>query len=139
MKYVYPAVFTREEGSVYRVVVPDLPGCVTYGDNLADTIEMGRDAMAMWLCDAEAQYEDIPASSDMSAIECDSDSFVNLIDVDTEEYRQQNDTRAVKKTLTIPAWLNSRAEKAGVNFSHILQEALKSHLGVDDRANRQSS
>lgn len=139
MKYVYPAVFTREEGTAYRVVVPDLPGCVTYGDDLADTIEMGRDAIAMWLCDAEAKYEAVPAPSEISAIDHDSESFINLIDVDTEEYRQQNDTRAVKKTLTIPAWLNSRAEKAGVNFSQVLQEALKCHLGVEERARRQSS
>jgi len=139
MKYVYPAIFTREEPVGYSVVFPDLPGCITYGDDLADSMEMGRDAMAMWLCDAEAQYETIPSASDMSAIECSGESFVNLIDVDTSEYRQQNDTRAIKKTLTIPAWLNSRAEKAGVNFSHILQEALKSYLGVNDKGNKQPS
>ena len=57
---------------------------------------MGRDAMFMWLCDAEAQYETIPSASDMSAIKCSSGSFVNLIDVDTTDYRQQNDTRAIK-------------------------------------------
>ncbi len=59
-----------------------------------------------------------------------SNGFVNLIDIDTTEYRRINDSRAVKKTLTIPSWLNARAEKAGINFSQVLQDALRSHLGV---------
>jgi antitoxin HicB len=134
MKYVYPAVFTLESAGGYSVLFPDLPGCVTCGDNLADAIDMGRDALAMWICDAEDKNEMIPKPAKLTKIQFDKKaSFINLIDADTNAYRQQNDNRSVKKTLTLPAWLNIKAEKAGVNFSQILQEALKKHLNIEGR------
>jgi antitoxin HicB len=134
MKYVYPAVFTAEPEGSYGVLFPDLPGCVTCGDNLADAIDMGRDALVMWICDAEDKNEIIPKPSKLTEILYDKKaSFINLIDADTNAYRQQNDNRSVKKTLTLPAWLNIKAEKAGVNFSQILQEALKKHLNIEGR------
>lgn len=129
MKYAYPAIFTPENEGGYGVVVPDLPGCVTCGVTIVDAIEMARDAISMWLCDAEDKNENIPKASDSSAHKTPSGGFVNLIDADTAEYRRQNDNRAVKKTLTIPSWLNVKAEKAGINFSQILQEALRERLG----------
>lgn len=129
MKYVYPAIFTPEPEGGYCVMFPDLPGCITCGDTITEAIEMGRDALSMWLCDAENKNEPIPPASKLSDIQHDN-GFVNLIDTDTDEYRRLNDNRAVKKTLSIPSWLNAQAEKAGVNFSQILQDALKSHLGI---------
>ena len=129
MKYVYPAIFT-EENNNYNVSVPDLPGCFTFGTTIAEAIEMARDAIAMWLCDAENKYEEIPSPSKPQDITNDPNSFVNLIDVDTVEYRRENDNRAIKKTLSIPSWLNSKAEKAGINFSQTLQKALKEELGL---------
>jgi predicted RNase H-like HicB family nuclease len=84
MKYLYPAIFTPDENGIYNVIVPDLPGCVTYGEDIADAINMARDAIAMWLCDAEDKSEDIPAPSKMNAIPQPHDGFVNLIDVDTD-------------------------------------------------------
>lgn len=129
MKYVYPVTFTPEN-ECFNVAVPDLPGCFTFGDSLVDAIEMARDAISMWLCDAEDKDESIPAPSEIQDIDHGPESFINLIDVDTTQYRRENDNRAVKKTLSIPSWLNSRAEKAGVNFSQILQDALKSHLDI---------
>jgi len=131
MKYVYPAIFTND-GEYYNVRVPDLPGCFTFGNTLVDAIEMARDALSMWLCDAEDKKEIVPTPSEPQNITREPNSFVNLIDVDTIEYRRENDNRAVKKTLSIPSWLNAKAEKAGVNFSQILQNALKNHLGIDD-------
>lgn len=130
MKYVYPVIFTHEADSI-SVAVPDLPGCYTFGDNLVNAIEMARDAISMWLCDAEDKNEQVPESSNIEAIEHGPDSFINLIDIDTAVYRRENDTRAVKKTLTIPNWLNSKAEKAGINFSQTLQKALKQQLGLE--------
>ncbi|HUW63105.1 MAG TPA: type II toxin-antitoxin system HicB family antitoxin [Spirochaetia bacterium] len=129
MKYVYPAVFFPEGDGRYNVRVPDLPGCRTFGDNIADAIDMARDAVSMWLCDAEDKNEPIPKFSEPSALECPPEGYVSLIDADTTEYRRENDNRAVKKTLSIPSWLNAKAEKAGINFSQTLQDALKQRLG----------
>lgn len=129
MKYVYPAIFTLEDGS-YNVTIPDLPGCFTCGNTLVEAIEMARDAISMWLCDAENKGESIPSSSNANSIRYESGSFINLIDIDTVEYRSENDNHAVKKTLSIPNWLNIKAERAGINFSQTLQKALKQQLGI---------
>ncbi len=134
MKYVYPAIFTPLPSGEYDVRVPDLPGCITCGKDLADAIEMVQDAAAMWLTDAEDNQENIPSPSDKPAIE--SPQFINFIVADTDAYRRENDNRAVKKTLTIPSWLNSKAEKAGINFSQTLQNALKNQLNISDHARR---
>lgn len=130
MKYVYPVIFSRGNDA-YNVEVPDLPGCFTFGDTLVEAIEMSRDAIAMWLCDAEDKNESIPQPCESQNIKLSQNSFVNLIDVDTSEYRRENDNRAIKKTLSIPSWLNTKAEKAGVNFSQTLQKALKQQLGIE--------
>jgi predicted RNase H-like HicB family nuclease len=131
VKYVYPAIFTSEKEGGFCVLFPNLPGCVTCGATIADAIEMGQDALSMWLCDAEDKNEAIPQASETADVKHDKGSFVNLIVADTVVYRRENDARAVKKTLSIPSWLNAQGEKAGVNFSQILQDALKSHLGVE--------
>jgi len=128
VKYVYPAIFTPLPSDEYDVRIPDLPGCITCGKDLVDAIEMAEDAVAMWLCDAEDHHENIPDPS--KNLTTEQPQFVNLVVVDTLEYRRENDNRAVKKTLSVPSWLNVKAEKAGVNFSQILQDALKNHLGI---------
>jgi len=129
MKYVYPAIFTPLPSGEYDVRIPDLPGCITCGKDLADAIEMAEDAAAMWLCDAEDNQENIPSPSEK--LNANSPQFVNLVVADTTEYRRENDNRAVKKTLTIPNWLNTKAEKAGVNFSQLLQLALTNHMEIE--------
>ena len=125
-KYVYPAVLKEENNKVY-VRVPSLKVCNTVGDDFADAIEMARDAIEMWLCIAEDNGEEIPAADMQMESE---DGIVTLIDADTNEYRRITDNRAVKKTLTIPSWLNVKAEKAGINFSAVLQNALKEQLNI---------
>jgi len=129
MRYVYPAIFCEEDGKV-QVSVPDLTGTHTFGDNLADAIYMAQDAAEMWLWDAENNGEPIPAPTSVAELTpaLTGKEFVNLIALDTDEYRRQYDTRAVKKTLSIPAWLNYQAEKANVPFSQVLQEGLKRYL-----------
>ena len=127
MKYVYPALFTPLPSGEYDVRIPDLPGCITCGKDLADTIEMAEDAAAMWLCDAEDNQEKIPVPS--KELNVNHPQFLNFVVADIEEYHRENDNRAVKKTLTIPSWLNAKAEKAGINFSQTLQDALKERLG----------
>ena len=132
MKYVYPAIFTKEDNT-FLVSVPDLPGLHTFGESIAEAIYMCNDAMSMWLWDAENNNEIIPDASAYSDIEnfCENENqFVTLIAADTDEYRRQNDTRAIKKTLSIPAWLNFKAEEANAPFSQILQEGLKEYLEI---------
>ena len=136
MKYVYTAIFTPESDWGFSVQILDLPGCITCGDTIADAIEMAEDASAMWLCDAEDKHEAIPQASKLADVKCNKDSFLNLIVADTAKYRRENDNRAVKKTLSIPSWLNVQGEKAGVNFSQILQDGLKSHLGLEHQSVR---
>ena len=128
MKYAYGAVFTPLDDGCYAVKVPDLPGCRTCGDDLADAIFMAEDAVSMWLWDAENKGENIPPATPLPVVS--APQFTNYVLADTDEYRRKNDSRAVKKTLSLPAWLNSQAERAGVNFSQVLQDALKERLGI---------
>jgi antitoxin HicB len=130
MKYVYPAIFTPLPSGEYDVRIPDLPGCITCGKDLADAIEMTQDAVAMWLSDAEDNQEAVPTPSEKFTF--NSPQFINFIVADTDAYRRENDNRAVKKTLSIPSWLNSKAEKEGINFSQILQSALKNKLNISN-------
>lgn len=126
-KYVYPAIFEREKSGGYSVFFPDLEGCYTCGDDLTDSIYMAEDVLAFTLYDYEKDAKDIPAPSDPSALKADN-GFVNFIACDTLEYQKRNNNKAVKKTLTIPEWLNEAATAADINFSQLLQDALKAKL-----------
>lgn len=128
-KYVYPAVFHRndDDGS-YTVTFKDLPGCITEGHDLADAMYMAQDALEMWLWYTEDHKEAIPAPT--MGLKVTAPDFVNFIYADTSEYRKKNDSRAVKKTLSIPAWLNAAALEKNINFSQVLQDALKERIGV---------
>jgi len=125
MKYVYPAILFTDDNQV-GVKVPDLPGCFTFGETQADALLMAKDAIEMWLWDAENGNEPIPEPS--SDLPSDPNETVTLIAADTNEYRKAHDTKAVKKTVSIPAWLNYQAEQANAPFSQILQNALKDYL-----------
>lgn len=129
-RYVYPAVFTPEENGLYSVVFPDLEGCYTCGDNIEDAIRMAEDVLAFTLYDFEKEGREPPHPSSLAELSHKGGDFVNFVRCDTQEYRRRNSTRAVKKTLSVPEWLNDEAERAGLNFSQILQEALKEKLGV---------
>lgn len=129
MKYVYPAIIEPQDG-VYAVTVPDLPGCITFGETLADALEMAKDAIEMWLWDAENHAETIPPASTLETITPPENALVNLIAADTDVYRRNHETRAVKKTVSIPAWLNYKAEQANAPYSQILQEGLKEYLHI---------
>lgn len=123
-KYVYPAIFTPEDDGSYSIVFPDLEGCYTCGDNLEDSIEMAEDALALVLYGYEKDGREIPAPSARSAFSVSGNDFVNFIACDTMKYIKMYNNKAVKKTLTIPEWLNEAACAMGLNFSQILQEAL---------------
>ncbi|MDR3072190.1 MAG: type II toxin-antitoxin system HicB family antitoxin [Clostridiales Family XIII bacterium] len=134
MKYAYPAIFTEEEGKIL-VEVPDLPHTFTFGDDIADAIFMAQDAIAMWLWDAENENGEIPKPSTKESIleKIDSSTqFVNIVACDTDEYRKQVSTKSVIKSVSIPEWLDYRAKQVNAPLSFILQEGLKSHLGIHD-------
>lgn len=133
MKRAYPIVMTQGEKFVV-VFIPDF-NINTQGEDIPDAIEMARDAIGLMGIDAEDDGEEIPAASNIEDVinSSSSDSVISLVDVDFSEYRRQNDMRTVKKNCTIPSWLNYEAERAGVNFSAILQEALKKELNISSR------
>ena len=128
MKYAYVAVFTPEDGG-FNVSFPDLQGCYTCGDDMSDAVTMAQDALCLWLYNMEQDEKTIPVASDPRNIEVSHDEFTSVIAVDTETYRRFYENKSVKKTLTIPMWLNERAERANINFSGVLQEALKERVG----------
>ena len=125
MKLVYPAVFRPcEEGKGYTVTVPDLPGCVTEGKSLADAILMAEDAASGWVLDELEDGNPAPAARTSGNIPCPDGAFVNLLVLDIDAYAEKHGNKAVRKNLTIPAWLNTFAEKRNVNFSQVLTDAL---------------
>jgi len=125
MNTFYPVVF-HPENVGYSVWVPDIEGCVSQGDTLDEACSYIKDAIGLCL---ESSIE-FPAPSDLKAIEHEKDEFVTLLEFDMLEYRKRNENNSVKKTLTIPSWLNDEAEKRHINFSSVLQSALKQQLGV---------
>jgi len=128
LKYYYPAVFTEEETG-FSVRFPDLDGCFTEGDTLDEAYEMAFDAIGLFLQQQDGGFV-FPNSSNPKHIETDSNEFIALIEFDEMEYLKKHDNKSIKKTLTIPSWLNSQAENANAPFSHILQEGLKEYLGI---------
>lgn len=128
-RYLYPALFAQE-GEFYTVRFPDLESCYTQGESLQDAYDMAADVLCLTLYNLEEQEETIPTASEITSIHPEAGEFVSLIGCDTLEYRQFYDNRAVKKTLTIPSWLNTMSERAGINFSAVLQAALKKELGI---------
>ena len=128
-KYAYPAVFTAENNS-YSVSFPDIDGCLTFGETIPEAIEMAEDALCLMLYDLEEEGSEIPKPSDTKELKVNNNEFVTMIACDTVEYRKFYDNKAVKKTLTVPNWMNTLAEKAGINFSQVLQEALTQKLGL---------
>lgn len=130
MKYAYPAVLTKESSGLYSVNFPDLEGCFTSGESLPDALEMAEDALCLTIYDLEEDGADIPAPSSAKDISCAADALVSLVCCDTIEYRKLYNNHAVKKTLTIPAWLNTMAERADLNFSKVLQDGLKMQLNI---------
>ena len=129
--YVYPAVFKKEENGQYSISFPDIPGCFSMGEDMKNGLYMAKDALCLMLYDKEESGEAIPAVSDPASIKVNTDEFVTLVECDTLEYRKFFNNKAIKKTLTIPAWLNEMAEREAVNYSAILQQALKDHLHVE--------
>ena len=119
MLFVYPAVFHKEEDS-YWVEFPDLPGCHSYGTTVTETMACAQEALAGYILTLLEQERAIAVPSDIAMLQVEN-GFSSLVSCNIDQYKE---TKAVKKTLTIPAWLNERAMAKGVNFSQVLQDAL---------------
>lgn len=130
-KYVYPAIFEKEPEGGYSVYFPDIEGCYTQGEDLAEAVENAEDALCLALYDLEEKNAAIKEPSDISALTVKDGDFTSLVSCDTIEYRRYFDSKAVKKTLTIPNWLNVMSERANINFSAVLQKALMQELNIE--------
>ncbi len=135
MKNVYPAFFTSTD-TIILVEVPDLE-ILTEGKDMKNAIEMARDAIELKCVSLEDDKKEIPLPSEISSLDVNNGTFaedgttvISLVDIDSEEYRRKIDTKAVRKNVTIPSWLNYEAEHAGINISRVLQEALMEVLNV---------
>lgn len=128
MKAVFPVVFTKVDDG-YMAFVPDMD-INTQGDNLAEAIEMARDAIGIMGIDMEDEKKPIPTPSDPEKIKCGADEMVSMVDIDFTAYRRANEKRTVRRNVSLPSWLNVEAEKAGINVSAVLQTALKQELHI---------
>ena len=118
----YPAVFHKAEEGGFWVSFPDFPECMTQGDSMDEAYEMA----------IEDEGTDIPKASEFETVDPE-DGILVIIEFDMAEYRRKHRSKAVKKTLSIPEWLNEAAVRENLNFSQILQEALMVKLGVNGR------
>jgi predicted RNase H-like HicB family nuclease len=128
-KIVYPVILTPDKKGGYSVYMPDFDKN-TQGADIADALYMAQDALEMMGVYWQDEGKPIPAPCAIADIETSGPEIKTLITVDFDEYRRKTEKRIVKKTVSIPSWLNAKAESEGVNFSKTLQEALKERLGV---------
>ena len=128
MKYIYPAVFTKEVKGGYSVNFPDVPSCYTCGENLYDAMKMAKDVLALTLYDLEQDKKEIPVASDIKDIIIKKNEFVSLVAADTMFYERFYSSKTVKKNCTLPYWIEKEASERNINFSQVLQEALQEKL-----------
>lgn len=125
MRLIYTASVAPKEDGGYVVRVSDLPGCVTTGCTLAETLDNIRDAAAVYLCSLEDDGVPLPAPRAPESVALEQGAACALVDVDTALYRRMTDTRTVRKNVSLPAWMAAMAEARGLNCSQVLQDALR--------------
>lgn len=126
MKLVYPAIFTPYEDGTggYLVEFPDLQGCITGGDDMAEALFMAEDAASGWVLTELEEGKEVPKATELRNMKVSGEQFVSLVALDMDAYAAKYGSNAVKKTLTIPAWLNTYVEQNGISCSKVLQDAL---------------
>ena len=129
----YPVVISKEDDGFFYVEIPDFD-IATQGMDIADAMEMARDAIGLMGIDLMDEGKVLPEPN-IAGINAAKEDIVTLVDVDFVEYRRKVDNKAVKKNCTIPYWMNVEAEKAGINYSKLLQDAIMSVLGISKSAN----
>lgn len=128
-KLFYPAIFHEAEEGGFWVSFPDLPECLTEGDNMQQAYEMAVEALGISLISRKEDRKIIPKPTEINKIDA-KDGILAVVEFDMMEYQRKHNSRAVKKTLSIPEWLNEEAVARGVNFSQVLQEALMLKLNI---------
>lgn len=126
----YPALFHEAEEGGFWITFPDIPECMTQGEDMQEAYEMAVEALGLALAEKEGEKKQIPVASNPQDIQVEPNSFLVVVEFDMAEYRRKHCSRAVKKTLSIPEWLNEIAIRQNINFSQVLQEALMEKLGV---------
>ncbi|MDR1159274.1 MAG: type II toxin-antitoxin system HicB family antitoxin [Syntrophomonadaceae bacterium] len=122
MNCVYPAIFTHNDDGSYTIIFPDLPGCVSEGKNLSNALYMANSALTQWIEYLVDEQGELPAPSDYKKLQPSVNQFTNLIRAEIR------DNHAVRRTVSIPAWMDAKASAAGISLSKILQEALTARL-----------
>ena len=127
---VYPAIFTKmnDDGNYYIIDFIDLKNCITEGSTIQEAYYMAQDAMGLFL-DELVKFPE--PTLDFSNINLKENQFISFISIDMDYYRKKNNNKSIKKTLSIPCWLDTIAEKENINFSQLLQEAIKNKLEID--------
>ncbi len=123
-EYVYPALFHSNEDGTFTITYPDLPGCISEGTSLGNAMYMAQSALTQWLEYLTEKKQEIPTASTLKDISTTPGEFANLIRVDLK------DGRAVKRTVSIPKWMDDKVTETGLSLSRVLQDALKERLNV---------
>ncbi|WP_072875527.1 type II toxin-antitoxin system HicB family antitoxin [Alicyclobacillus tolerans] len=131
-RYIYPAIFHFAEDGI-SIEFPDFPGCLPCAFSLEEAMKNAREAMALHLYGMEQDGEILPEPTPITHLQSNEHQAIVLIEVWMPPFRDEMEQRAVKKTLTIPKWLDDLALEHQVNFSHLLQDALKKYLGVNEK------
>ena len=128
--YFYPAIFHNDEKGGYWISFPDFPECMTQGETMEEAYEMAVEAMGLCIDDRLKNEEALPVVSNPADYILQDGDFSCLIEFDLVQYRKKHNTKSVKKTLSIPEWLNEAAMEHDINFSQVLQEALMKKIGI---------
>lgn len=123
-EYVYPAIFHLNDDSSYTITFPDLPGCISEGKSLGNAMYMAQSALTQWIEYMSDKKLTISAASSLGSIKTTNGEFVNLIRADVK------DGRAVKRTVSIPKWMDDKVSEYGLSLSRVLQDALKERLSA---------
>lgn len=129
-KLFYPAVFHIAEEGGFWISFPDFPEAFTQGESMEEVYAMATDALGLCISDLLQVNEKLPVPSLPTEVEMEGEAVLVVIEFDMEAYKRKHNAKAIKKTLTIPEWLNEEATEAGVNFSQVLQEALLQKLAL---------
>lgn len=127
--YIFPAIFDSAEDGI-SIEFPDLPGCLPCADSLDEAVLNAKDALMLHLFGMEQDNEEIPQPTSIENIHLEKNQAIILVDVFMPPFREKQRTKFVKKTLSIPSWLNAEAEHCGINFSATLQKALMNELHI---------
>ena len=130
-KYTYPAIFENEDDGGFSIYFPDVEGCYTQAEDIAEGIENAGDALCLMMYELEKQGKPIPKSSNLKDIKGSENDIVTLIACDTKYYKNYYEGKSVKINATIPLWLKEAGEKRHVNFSQILQNGVKEYLQIN--------